>query len=112
MNIKMGLTKTSYNIFIDRLEETIRNKNFFLHWSSVSTFNSYLYENKQSFYSFDCKLIGRRREEINRVINKVLLPFLYYSISKHQNQLSRGRITMYGDGTIIDYSFFYFFLFS
>ena len=25
----MGLTKTSYSIFIDRLEETIRNKNFF-----------------------------------------------------------------------------------
>ena len=29
MNIKMGLYKTSYNIFIDRLEETIRKKNFF-----------------------------------------------------------------------------------
>ena len=85
--------------------------NFFLDWSSVSTFNSYIYENKQSFYSFDCKLIGGRWWEINRFINKVLLPFLYYSISKHQNQLSRGRITMYGDGTIIDYSFFIFIFF-
>ena len=60
MNIKMGLTKTSYNIFIDRLEETIKNKKFFLDWSSVSTFNCCLYKNTQSFYSFDFKRIGGR----------------------------------------------------
>ena len=51
------ISKTSY-IFTDRLEETIRNKKKILDWSSVSTFNCYIYENKQSFYSFDvCKRI-------------------------------------------------------
>ena len=68
----------------------------------------YIYENKQSFYSFDvCKRI-ERQEEINRLINKVLIPFLYYSISEHQNQSSKKGINMYGDGTIIDYSFVVF----
>ena len=45
--------------------------------------------------------------EINRLINKVLLPFLYYSISVNQNQSSKRRLPMYSsNGTIIDYSFF------
>ena len=101
------ISKTSY-ICTDCLEETIRNKKIFLDWSSVSTFNSYVYENKQSFYSFDvCKRI-ERQEKIDRLINKVLLPFLYYSISEHQNQSSKRGITMYGDDIIIDYSFFIF----
>ena len=55
MNTNAGvfkISKTSY-IFTDRVEETIRNKKIFLDWSSVSTFNCYIYENKQSFYSFD-----------------------------------------------------------
>ena len=63
MNIKMGLSKTSYNIFIDRLEETITNKKIFLDWSSVSMFGQSLTDNKQSFYSFDvCKRIERTEE--------------------------------------------------
>ena len=39
MDIKTGvfkISKTSY-IFTDFLEETIRNKNFFFDWSSVSS---------------------------------------------------------------------------
>ena len=85
------ISKTFY-IFTDRVEETIRNKKFFLDWSSVSTLNCYIYENKQSFYSFDvCKHI-EKQEEIDRLINKVLIPFLYYSISEHQNQLSKSII--------------------
>ena len=101
------ISKISY-IFTDFLEETTRNKKFFLDWSSVSMFNCYIYENKQSFYSFDvCKRI-ERKEEIDRLINKVLIPLLYYSISEYQNQSSKIGITMYGDGTIIDYSFFIF----
>ena len=115
MNTKAGLFKISKTFYVDTdpLEETIRNKKFFLDWSSVSTFNSYVYEfeNKQSFYSFNCKCI-ERQEEIDRLINKVLLPFLYYSISDHQKKSSkRGIIIYYDDGTIVDYSFFYFFLF-
>ena len=58
-----------------------------------------------------CKRI-ERQEEIDRLVNKVLMPFLYYSISKHQNQSSKKVINMYGDGTIIDYSFFCFIIFS
>ena len=82
------ISKTSY-IFTDHEEETIRNKKIFLDWSGVSTFNCYIYENKQSFYSFDvCKRI-ERQEETDRLINKVLIPFLYYSISEHQNQSSK-----------------------
>ena len=55
----------------------------------INVENCYIYENKQSFYSFDvCKRI-RRQAEIDRLINKVLLPFLYYSISEHQNQSSK-----------------------
>ena len=49
MNTNAGvfkISKTSY-IFTDFLEETIRNKKNFLDWSSVSTFNCNLYENKQ-----------------------------------------------------------------
>ena len=80
---------TNAGFFTDRVEETIRNKKVFLDWSSVFTFNCYIYENKQSFYSFDvCKRIDRQ-EEINKLINKVLIPFLYYSISEHQDQSSK-----------------------
>ena len=104
------ISKTSY-IYTDCLEETIRNKKIFLDCSSVSTFDSYVYENKQSFYSFDvCKRI-ERHEEIDRLINKVLLSFLYYSISEYQNQSSKRGITMYGDDIITDYYFFIFIIF-
>ena len=55
-------------IFTHRAEETIRNKKILLDWSSVSTFNCYIYENKRSFYSFDvCKRI-EKQEEIDLLI--------------------------------------------
>ena len=70
---KVGKTITGTNF----LQETIRNKKIFLDWSNVSTLSIYLHYNyiKQSFYSLDvCKRI-ERPEEIDRFINKVLLPF-------------------------------------
>ena len=87
MNTKVGVFKISKTFYVDTdpLEETIRNKKVFLDWSNVSTFDSYEFEleNKQSFYPFNCKCI-ERQEEIDRLINKLLLPFLYYSISEHK----------------------------
>ena len=41
------------------------------------------------------------------LFNKVLLPFLYYSISKHQKfEFDIGQSIRYHDGSIINYSFF------
>ena len=73
MNTKISEQNLYY--FSNRLEETIRNKKFFLHWSSVSAFNSYSNENKRSFYSFDIRKFIEREEEIDRLKSKVLLPF-------------------------------------
>ena len=104
------ISKTSF-IYTDCLEETIRKKKNFLDWSNVSTFYSYVYENKQSFYSFDvCKRI-ERQEEIERLINKVLLPFIYYSISEYQNKPHIRGVSMYDDDIIIDDSCFIFIIF-
>ena len=94
MDSNRGVFKISEISYIptEFLEETITNKKIFSDWSSVSTFNSYVYDIKQSFYSLDvCKRI-ERQEEIDRLINKVLLPFLFYSISEHQNQSSMAMI--------------------
>ena len=68
MNTKAGVFKISkaFYIYTDCLEETIRDKNFFLDWSSVSTFNCYIFENKQLFYSFDVCI--ERQEEIDLLI--------------------------------------------
>ena len=102
-NFKIDWSSVSYCV-----KETIRNKNFFLKFSSFSTFYTNVYKNKESFYSFNTSKRKEGREGVDKIINKVLIPFLYYSISEYQNQSTFG-INMYGDDTtIINYSFFIF----
>ena len=96
------------------LEETIKTKKIFLDWSNVSTllgeYSSFDYV-KQSFYSLDVYKHIERPEETDIFINKVLLPFLYYSISEHQKDESeRGSSMIYNSGVMVNYSFFYFLL--
>ena len=100
------INKINWSSVSDRVEETIRNKRKFLKWSSFSAFHIYEFRNMESFYSLDTRKRIEGWEGVDEIINKVLILFIYYSISEYQNQSI--KINVYGDGTIIGYSFFIF----